>query len=63
MPTDNEIIEFALGFIPAEGRIDWEDLLFRIESVFDIELPDSYLDPEIKRLKKIIAKARKEANE
>jgi hypothetical protein len=61
--SDEEIIEYALGFVEPTGRIDWEDLFFRLETAMGVDLPDSYLDPEIKRLKKIILQARKEANE
>lgn len=58
----DEIIEYALGFV-GEDRIDWEDLLFRIESAFDFDLSAQFDDPTIKFLKAKILKARREARE
>jgi hypothetical protein len=58
----DEIIEYALGFV-GEDRIDWEDLLFRIELAFDFDLPTQFDDPMIKFLKAKILKARREARE
>lgn len=58
-----EIIEVALGRYTSTRDIDWEDLLDRVERQLDIELPEDYLDPEIKRIKRAIRKAIREANE
>lgn len=57
-----EIVEYALGFCPDTGPIEWDDLLYRIEKAFDLDLPGQWLDPEIKRIKNAILKARREAN-
>ena len=58
---EDEIVDYALGRIGKE-RIDWDDLLFRIEKTFDIDLPESTLDPRIVWLKNKIRRARREAN-
>lgn len=56
------IVDYAEGWWPESGPIDWESLLNRIESAFDIELPETYSAPEIKRVQRAILKARREAN-
>ena len=60
MPNDEQLIDYALGFVPDAGQIDWDDLFLRIEQAFDIDLPEDYLDPMIKRMKKLILAARRE---
>lgn len=60
--TDEAIVEYAIGWVPQTGAIDWDDLLYRIESAFDIDLPEAMLDPRIVQLKVLIRKARKERN-
>lgn len=63
MATDEEIIDYALGFIPESGPIDWDDLLGRIEYAFNIDLPDQMNAPEIRRLQKMIRQARRETGD
>jgi hypothetical protein len=60
---EEEIVEYALGFVPATGPIDWDDLLYRIEVAFGIDLPSNMAAPEITRLQKAIRTARREAQE
>lgn len=58
----DKIVEYALGFCPAyPAHVDWNDLLYRIEEAFSIDLPEDMLDPQIKQIKKEINKARREA--
>jgi len=57
--TLDEIVAYALGFCPdVPARIDWDSLLYRIEDVFGIDLGGDMLDPEIKKIKRAILKAR-----
>lgn len=60
----DEIVDYALGFCPEyPTRVDWDDLLYRIEAVFDLDLGDSMTSPEIERIKKAVRKARREATQ
>lgn len=59
----DEIVDYALGWIGEPGTaVDWDDLLYRIEGAFELDLPDQMLDPINVRIKKAILKARREAN-
>lgn len=65
-PTDlpmDEIVDYSLGFIPEGSAIDWDDLLYRIETVFNIDLGNSMVSPEIKAIRRAIRVAVKERGE
>lgn len=55
-----EIVEYAVGFVDPDERIDWDHLLLKIEKSFDIDLPGDYAHPEIKRIQRAIRAARRE---
>lgn len=56
------IVDYALGWVPEyPSAIDWDDLLYRIEEVFDIDLESSVLSDDIKMIKKAVNTARREA--
>lgn len=58
----DDITDYACSLYPnPEDRVDWDDFLFRVEQVLDIDLPESMLDPVIVRIKKAVRQARKEA--
>lgn len=62
LPMD-EIVDYALGFIPEGSVIDWDNLLYRIEDVFNIDLGSSMVSPEIKAIRRAIRTAVKERGE
>lgn len=56
-----QIVEYAVSMNPDfSKRIEWEDFLLDVEQVLDCDLPVSYSDPIIKRIKREVAKARRE---
>ena len=55
-----QIVDFSFDWYP-EGQIDWDDLLYRIEVNFNLDLGNDMLSPEIKKIKAAINKARREA--
>lgn len=55
--TVTEIEEFADGWAPDDGRIDWDDYLFRLEVTYHVDLPESLSDPEIRRIQRITRRA------
>lgn len=55
-----EIVSYALDFLPESGPVDWEYMLDKLDKVFKLGLPDDMLAPEIKRIKAAINKARRE---
>lgn len=59
-----QIIELALGRYSDPGdRIDWDDLLYRIEATLDIDLPSDFSDPVIDTIRRAVRRARREAAE
>jgi hypothetical protein len=60
--TMENIVEFALSRYPESGeRIDWDDLLYRIEDRWDLDLGTDLLSAEITAIKKAVRKGRREA--
>lgn len=58
----DQIVEYALGFCPDyPGRVDWQDLMDRIEAVFDLDLGTSMIGPRVNQIKVAVRQARKEA--
>lgn len=57
-----EITEYALGWYPVGSteRIDWDDLLLRIEEACEIDLPDSHAHAVILTIKTAVNRARRE---
>lgn len=60
---EEQIADFADGWATGPERVDWEDLLYRMESHLEIDLPSDYMHPVIKRIKAIVRRVRKEARE
>jgi hypothetical protein len=57
----DEIVSYTLGFCPDyPARIDWEDMLDRIEVAFDIDLGSDLLSTEIQQIKRAVQVARRE---
>ncbi len=56
-----EIVDYALGVLPEYPAPvpDWDDLLYRIECVFDLELGDSMSDPDVVAVQKAIRAGRR----
>lgn len=50
------------GWYPL-GRVDWEDLLWRVESHADYDFGNDMLSDEIKSVKKYVKRVREELNE
>lgn len=47
------------GWYPEGTRMDWEDLLFRLEVMAEVDLPEDMLHPEIIAIQKHIRAYRK----
>ena len=47
----DEVARYLADFYQGQ-RIDWDDALLRVEHAFDVDLPESMLDPFIKRIKR-----------
>ncbi len=61
--TLDSIVEFALGYCPPyPQRVDWYDLVYRIEVRFDIDLPDNLRNPEIREIIREVNRVRREAH-
>ena len=64
---DDELLEAiadtALGFYPPGTTVDWDDLLYRVETTMGIDLPQEMLHPDIVKIQKYVRKARREASE
>lgn len=54
------IAEYICAFYEAGQRIDWDDALYRVESAFEIDLPENMLDPAIVKIKAAVRKYRSE---
>jgi hypothetical protein len=53
-----EVIESVVdGWYP-EGRIDWDDFLYRVEKMADVDLPTDMLSPAIKAIKNYVRQYR-----
>ena len=46
----DEVSSYLADFYQ-DQRIDWDDALLRVEHAFGVDLPESMLDPTIKRIK------------
>jgi hypothetical protein len=51
--TDIDVDEVAryLADFYSGARIDWDDALFRVETIFHVDLPENMLDPLILKIK------------
>jgi hypothetical protein len=47
----DEVARYLADFYDGE-RIDWDDALSRVENVFNVDLPESMLDPLITKIKR-----------
>ncbi len=61
-PELKEAIETAIDGWYAEGSIDWEDFLDRVEALSDIDLGNDLLSPQIKAIKSYARKYRDSGN-
>lgn len=61
-PYEDAILEIAIGRAdPETNRLDWEDVLYRIERDLDIYLPSQMDHPVIRQIQKIARAAVREA--
>jgi hypothetical protein len=56
----DEVADYICSFYDNGTRIDWDDALYRVETAFDVDLPDNMLSPEIKAVKAAVRKYRSE---
>jgi hypothetical protein len=61
-PTPDEIASYLADFYQG-SRIDWDDALSRAEMHFDIDLPTSMMDPQIKDIQRAYRAELKARNE
>lgn len=47
------------GWYAGESRIDWEDFLYRVEALGDIDLGTNAMSEEIKEIKAYVRKLRR----
>lgn len=59
--TDKEIQDIAeyIADFYKDSAVDWDDALYRAESAFHIDLPESLLDPTIVKIKREVRAIRK----
>jgi hypothetical protein len=55
------IVNYAVGWLPESGPVDWDDLLYRIEGAFDLDLGGDMNSPVIKRIKREVRRARRDS--
>lgn len=60
---EDQIADFADSWATGPERVDWDDLLYRMEAYLEIDLPADLLHPVIKRIKSIVRHVRKEARD
>lgn len=56
----DDAVEVADSWYPAPARIDWEDLLYRVECRTGVDLPVEMTHPDIMKIKLHVRLSRKD---